>query len=215
MNHTTTASPHARAARLLAALLCAALAADPLGALARPENGAADDPAAAASVKTPENVIRSWPTLARDIAKTMIDEYGLPDHYDDRALVWINNGPWRRTVVFRSPGPARPGERRDDYLEQTINYDVAPYDVPYLRRLGMGLQVDRARGELSSRSDSERLNFLALNMADQIVKGNWTVADARGVYRTTLRLSKAGKSSPYMRGFLFQGHRFMNRIYYP
>lgn len=199
MNSISRSAPGAAARAFLAALLGAALLAGPV----------------AAAVKTPQNVIASWPKLARDIAETMIDEYGLPDRYNDDALVWTNNGPWRRTVVFRRPGPRRPGAKNDDYLEQTINYDVSRDDLPYLRRFDHGLKVDRARGELTARSDSEKLNILALNMADQIVKGNWTVADARGVYRMTTRLASSGKTSPYMRGFLFQGHRFMNRIYYP
>jgi hypothetical protein len=63
--------------------------------------------------------------------------------------------------------------------------------------------MDRTRNELSFRSDSEKKNFLALNLADEIIS-NWKDADsARQAFAEAVNLSRAGKSSPYMEGLRF------------
>jgi hypothetical protein len=200
---------------VLVALLSTAVIIGRESVYAQPEDSHWIETEGAASAKSPESVIRAWPPLAQTIAKTMIEKYGLPHQYSDNALVWINNGPWRKTVVHRAGWPHRAGMRDTDYLEQSISYEVAPDQVLDLRRFDRRLMVDTATGELSSRSASEPLNFLALNLADEILKGNRSVASARRFYRKTTRLAMAGKSSRYTARFQFKGHRFMNQVYYP
>jgi len=42
--------------------------------------------------------------------------------------------------------------------------------------------VERTKGEISARCDKEGANFLALNLANDIVKGNKSVEEARKSY---------------------------------
>ena len=197
---------------LVAVLLSAAIAGR---ARAQPEEPFWIETEGVAAAKTPENVIGKWPELARTIAKAMIEKYGLPHRYNDDALVWNNNGPWLKTVVRRSARSHRPGMRDTDYLEQTIHYEAPPDAAADVRRFDKRIKLDAARNELSARSESEQMNFLALNLADEIARGNRSVRSARAFYSKTARLAKAGKTSAYMSGFLFKGHKFMNKVYYP
>ncbi|MFI5350766.1 MAG: hypothetical protein ACHQ2Z_14560 [Elusimicrobiota bacterium] len=158
----------------------------------------------ASSAMTPQNVVQAWPERAQTIAKAMIEKYGLPHQYNDSALAWTNNGPWRKTVI-----------RRSGVLEQTIGYEVSADAVADLRRFDKRLKVDLAKHQMSASSESEQLNFLAFNLADEIARGNRTVRSARAFYDKTVRLANAGKTSRYMSGFLFKGHRLMNETYYP
>ena len=184
-------------------------------ALTQPEDSHWIETEGAASAKTPENVIRKWPEAARSIARAMIEKYGLPHRYDDDALVWTNNGPWRKTVVRRAARSHRAGMRDADFLEQTIGYEVSADAAADLRRFDRRLKIDLRRHEISARSESERTNFLVLNLADEIARGNRTVHGARAFYDRTERLAKAGKTSRYMTGFLFKGRESMNRTHSP
>ena len=159
-----------------------------------------------ASSQTPETVIRNWPEGARITARAMIAKYGQPTRYSEGALVWIANGPWEKTVVYRSAWPHFAGKKDKDYLEQTIAYRVPNEKIGELRRFDRRLEVNESRSQLSARSESEPMNFLALNLADEIVTDKRSAEEARDFYLKTERLAKAGKSSAYTEGFLFPSH---------
>ena len=76
-----------------------------------------------------------------------------------------------------------------------------------LSRFDIKLDVDARYSELSSRSESEAMNFLVLNLAHEIVSGKRSAMEARQFAAKTVRLSAAGKSSRYLERLLFQPHR--------
>src|SRR5665213_1085462 len=119
--------------------------------------------------QTPQTVILKWPEGARVTARAMISKYGEPNRFSEGALVWIDNGPWQKSVVYRSAWPHFLGRKDKDYLEQTIAYRVPAEKIDDLKRFDRRLEVNESRGQLSARSESEALNFLALNLADEIV----------------------------------------------
>ena len=154
-----------------------------------------------AAVQTPETVIQNWPGNSRSTALALIAKYGEPDRFTDNDLVWHGNGPWHQTVVYRTaPQGFLHGK---DVLEQSIGYDVPDDKVMALKSFDSRIKFDRATRELSSRAESESLNYLALNLADEIVTGKRTPDEARDFYRKTEKLSEAGKTSPYTQGFIF------------
>jgi hypothetical protein len=154
-----------------------------------------------AAVQTPETVIQNWPERSRSTALALIAKYGEPDRFTGDDLVWSKNGPWQKTVVYRTaPQGFLHGQ---DVLEQSISYDVPDEKIPALKSFDSRINFDKATGELSSRAESESLNYLALNLADEIVTDKRTPDDARDFYRKTVKLSEAGKASPYTDGFVF------------
>jgi len=147
--------------------------------------------------------IRDWPELSRTAARAMVAKYGPPVRVGRKSLVWLLNSPWQRTVVYRNSPYHSRVDRDTDYLKQVITYRTPDDKIDDLRRFDRRLRVDTRTRELSFQSDSEKTNFLALNLADDIVNEKRSVEDARFFLRNTLRLEKSGKSSPYTEGLLF------------
>lgn len=172
----------------LAAILCAAGA----GAYAQTQ-----------AAGPTEAIIESWPKDLQTQARALIERYGKPGASDANALVWLDNGPWRKTVLHRE-GFTRPMMGQDrDHLEQVVSYQVPENKVAEIQRFDKRIEVNRATDEMSSRADTESMNFLALNLADDIIRGDRTAQAARMFYRKVKMLEKAGKSSPYLEGLLF------------
>jgi len=169
---------------------------------AAPPPKAATEPAPA-SLHTLET-IRHWPKTARIIVRAMLEQYGKPDQVSPRSVAWYNNRPWQTTEVFRDPGTHRRLEWDKDYLRQSVKYYVPEDKIADLKRFDERLRVDTIRGELSSRSDAESMNYLALNLADDIITEKRSVEDARAFYVKTQRLAQSGKMSPYLDRFLFE-----------
>ncbi|NNN05519.1 MAG: hypothetical protein HKL90_06430 [Elusimicrobia bacterium] len=145
-------------------------------------------------------MIRKWPQAARVAAAAMIEKYGEPIYVTEGVLVWINNGPWRKTVVYQ---PEFLGKRSRDFIEQTIAYRVPFEEIRAVKRFDPRIKVNALRGQLSIRTSSESSNFLAMNLADEVIEGRRGAQEARAFRRKTVELSKAGKSSSYMDRLLF------------
>ncbi|HAM36369.1 MAG TPA: hypothetical protein DEB40_05860 [Elusimicrobia bacterium] len=141
--------------------------------------------------------ISRWPEVSRTVALATMEKYGAPDQVHADKLVWNNNGAWDRTIAYR--------DLRDqsDILEQTIRYEVPRTKLSAVNEINLPLRVSRDRKEISATSESEQMNFLALNLADEVIKGKKSSVEARDFYARTVSLSKAGKTSPYMQGLLF------------
>ena len=198
-------SPRARAPGTAVLALAAASFPAALFAQARiqdaPDIARADG--ANAAISSPESAIEKWPQGSRDVARVMIEKYGEPGEFSGDALVWKENGAWKRSVVYRTARTRLFGPKDTDYLEQTIGYRVPDVKIAELKRFDPRIQADATSGELSARSESEPMNYLALNLAEEIVSEKRTVDDAREVYRKVTEFYQSGKSSPYLNGFMF------------
>ena len=168
-----------------------------------------------ASVRTAETVIRSWPPSSRAVASAMIARYGKPLRFGESALTWYNNGPWQRTVVHRNSWPHGLGDQDRNFLEQAVSYNVPNDKSDDLKRFDPRIEADAVAMELSSRSESEDLNFLALNLAHEIITERRGVEDARHFHLNTARLSMAGKGTSYLEGLLFDARPQNERINHP
>lgn len=190
-------------------LLVLVAAATVAGLSAQPGLRSADDverltTQRSSSARTPEKIIQEWPERARGAALAMMEKYGPPNRVSSGALVWYNNGPWQKTIVYRRSWPHSPAMRGRDYLEQVIGYQVPNDKINALKRFSEKISVNKTKGELSCRSESESANFLALNLADEIITDKRSPGDARVFYRDMERLTQSGKSSPYVEGFRFE-----------
>ena len=88
-------------------------------------------------------------------------------------------------------------------MEQTIERRLSPEQVVDLALFDRQLDYDPARGELGARSDREEVNFLRLNLADDIIERRLSSEEARDLFARMLRLEAAGKSSPYLKSLRF------------
>jgi hypothetical protein len=163
--------------------------------------GPARDPVPAAARErreaTVERLIRRWPEASRLAALLMMERYGPPHMVTHKSLVWIQNAPWKGTLVYRS------ASRRRGVLRQFIAYRVPLRKARELAGLGIGVSADPVRDELAAEGGSEEENFLALNAADAVASGANSPAEALAFRARTLNLARSGKTSEAMRRFLF------------
>lgn len=155
------------------------------------------------SGETPESIILLWPTFSYRLARQMIAKYGQPATAADHSLVWLNNGPWKRTAVYRVPPSTRVFGRNQGRLEQSAACRVPAGRLDALARFDPEIKADEKAGRLTASADDEGENFLALNLADEVLQGLRTPKEASDFRREALRLRNAGKSSPYFEGLMF------------
>ncbi|MFI5363071.1 MAG: hypothetical protein ACHQ49_13970 [Elusimicrobiota bacterium] len=158
---------------------------------------------AEATAATAEAAIQIWPERSRVAARALIAKYGAPSRFDAETLAWTACGPWSRIAVHRDAARNFLGLRGRDVVEESIRYDVPDDKLAELKRFDGRLAADKSTGELTSRAETEELNFLALNLADDIVVGYRTASQARDFRRRTAEFAKAGKKSAYMDSIIF------------
>ena len=152
-------------------------------------------------------MIGSWPMESQKAAMAAMETYGPPNEATATMLVWHNNGPWKRSIVYSHEVQHDFPMPHKDVWQQVVDYRVAPDKFDDLAAYDGSVVVDRTQGEMSARCDKEGANFLALNLADDVVNGRRSVADARQFYAATIKAKMAGQSSPYLEGLRFQTMR--------
>lgn len=149
-----------------------------------------------------DTVVANWPPISAQAGRRMIEIYGVPDAVRSDQLVWRNNGPWKRTVV-RDVTPPYVQAEDLGVVEQSIEYPLTTHQAAELAAFDRKLEYDSFRRELSARSDREEVNFLRLNLANDVVNRRATPEQAQHLYSRTLALEAAGKSSSYMQVLQF------------
>ena len=142
-------------------------------------------------------ITADWPEAAKAAAADMLRKYGPPQEATDRLLIWRDNGPWKRTVVHRNGADHAFATPHKDVLEQVVEYKVPLNFFNALAVYNGSVLADRTRGELTAHCDKEATNFLALNLAHDIIRGRLTAEQAREAHTSALQELTAGKSPDY------------------
>jgi hypothetical protein len=149
-------------------------------------------------------IIDEWPAAQKKVAEQMLAKYGPPNEATPTRLFWYRNGPWKRTeitsdvVVHHWPAP------HSDFLTQTIDYRVPPHLIGAIAEFDGSIVVDRTRGEVSARCDSEAANVLGLNMVHEIVTGKRDPKAARQTSEQNTVAYNLGRDAPYAERLLFE-----------
>jgi len=150
-----------------------------------------------------EKTVEEWPVESRRIAIDLLSKYGEPDDYNRERLVWNFNAPWEKTVVHREAKNSSSTNSANYFLEQTINYQVPDNKFDLLVTEDGSVSMDKNEGELIARSNSEALNFLALNLTNDILKNNQSVEQAKKDYSSNRQMYMNGENVPYALKFQF------------
>lgn len=148
--------------------------------------------------------IEEWPETAKMAAQAMMDKYGDPHEHTPSMLIWHDTAPFIKTIVYKEeirhdfPMPHK------DVLEQVINHnapidkydDIASYDGSVI--------MERTKGTIAARCDKEAANFLALNLAHDILEDKRSVEEAREYYSNAIMKMMQGEKDPYLEGLQFQ-----------
>lgn len=148
--------------------------------------------------------LSGWHEAAQKAAKDMQAKYGDPDEATDTMLVWHDSGPWVRTIVYKEAIEHDFPMPHVDVLEQFIHMDVPPDYFDDLAHYDGSVIVERTKGEISARCDKEPANFLAINLAHDIINDERTVEEARQHYAETIRKLMAGETPEYTAGLTFE-----------
>jgi hypothetical protein len=151
-----------------------------------------------------EQIIAGWPGPQQNVARQMLAKHGPPNEATPTRLFWHNNHPWKRTeltsdaVVHHWPAP------HTDFLTQYIDYRVPPEQAHLIAMFDGSILVDRTRGEVAARCDSEAANVLGLNMVHELVTGKRTVEEARHISEQSTVAYNAGREAPYAERLLLE-----------
>ncbi len=198
MSHTSIGVP----GRLKVALLVSPLLAVAGPALSQGEQPGIQQQESAKA--TAQQVIEEWPETSNKVAKEMIDKYGEPDGVTDSRLIWQENDPWVRTIVYKEEIDHRFPVPHKDVLEQFITYEVPEEKFSDLAKYDGSVVAYRTNGEMSARCDKEGANILALNLAHDIIEDERSVEDARAFYAQTVQSMMQGENPEYMQDLQFE-----------
>ena len=152
-----------------------------------------------------ERTISNWPEEPRRSAERLIEYYGEPHEFSDSQLIWRNtNDGWKRTVLSRDEVPHNFPAPHTDFLEQFIDYKVPVEFYSKLAGYDGSLMIERTKGEMSARCGGTAMNFVAINLAHDIINGCRTVGEARAEYARLYQGYKIGKKHPYTQKFNFE-----------
>lgn len=150
------------------------------------------------------NLVEDWPKEPRESARRLIDYYGPPQECCRSELIWYaTRDGWKRTVLSREEIPHDFPSPHTDYLEQFIDYRVPIGMFSKLAEYDGSVIAERTKGELSARCGGTSMNFVAINLAHDIVTATRTVAEAREEYTRLYVAFKRGEKPPYTQGFQF------------
>lgn len=150
-----------------------------------------------------EQILDSWDEEATAVAQTVVDQYGQPDEAVPSRLIWHDCAPWKYTIVYREGVGHEFPDFHTDYVEQAIDFTVPPEKVGDLATFDGSVTYRRTRGELSAECHGEPANFLALNLAHDVVTGEKSVAEAREVYSEIYARKERGDEPDYVTDLRF------------
>jgi hypothetical protein len=151
-----------------------------------------------------ERIIDGWPEAQKNVADQMLEKYGLPNEATPTKLFWYRNGPWKRTVLTSDSVTHNWPTVHSDFLTQVIDYRVPPDMFDDIARFDGSIIVDRTRGEVSARCDSEAANVLGMNMVHEIATGKRTAEQARETSEQNTVAYNLGREAPYAERLLFE-----------
>ncbi len=150
-----------------------------------------------------EHIIVDWPEAQRVAAQTFISTYGQPDEMTESRLIWHNSSPWKEIHLYRDAIQDLFPIPHSGFIVQTINYNVPVDRMDEVATFDASIVIDQATGEISARSNNEAINFLALNLVDEIVKNERSVEEARDFYTAEAERIANGEFSEYTSGLRF------------
>jgi hypothetical protein len=149
------------------------------------------------------DIIARWPEDAREAAQAIIQAYGEPDEYTPSMLIWYNNGPWKKTIVYRQAARHDFPFPHVDRVEQFIDHEAPMEKACEMMAFNGSVAMYGTKGELSSCCRDEPANFLSLNLARDIIQGKKTFHQARSFFAKSMLQHQQNKPVPYMEKLQF------------
>jgi len=150
-----------------------------------------------------EKHVSTWPEESKVAVTAMLDKRGLPEGFTKGMVVWNNTPPFKRTTVYKEETLNLFPERHSDIIEQVVDYAVPKDKVLTLWEFDGSIIIDKVRGELLARNQSEEMNTLALNLAVEGARGKLTSEQARKEFSNIWEDFKRGNASQHITNLNF------------
>ncbi|MGJ8591738.1 MAG: hypothetical protein ACSHXF_04280 [Aquaticitalea sp.] len=151
-----------------------------------------------------KGMIKDWPMASQKAVEATKKSYGEPTASSENEMVWRNAGIWEIIRISKKETPHVFPVAHTDMLQMTIYYKVPVEKMSELGEFDGSVTYDRTQGFLSARCDLEANNFLALNLAHDIITGKKNVEEARTAYADIIKEKMSGKNPDYMQKLQFQ-----------
>lgn len=150
-------------------------------------------------------ILADWPKEPRESADRLIKEYGQPDEFTPTRLIWFNTKDgWKRTVLNNKTFEHHFPDTHNDFLRQFIDYRVPVEMFSPLAEYDGSITCDRTKGEMSAMCAGTSMNFVAVNLAHEIITGKLSVEEARQEYAKLYQAYNKGEHHPYTKSFQFE-----------
>lgn len=140
-----------------------------------------------------------WSEASLKAVEELKGKYGAADETTDSRMIWFNKGPFKEIIVYAEAIQHDFPMPHKDVMESVLNYQVPPNKFDDIAMFDGSISIDRTRGTMSAMCDKEANNFLALNVAHDIIKNVRTPMQARAFFAKTVMAAKDGNMSPYMK----------------
>ena len=147
--------------------------------------------------------LSSWPEASRMAVKEINDKYGKPDGATKDELIWLKRGVWKKICIDKKETKHSFPIEHTDMMQTTISYKVPTEIMDELSKFDGSVTFDRTQGTMSARCDKEGNNFLALNLANDIITGKKSVEEARKAYGDIVKEKMNGANPLYMQKLTF------------
>jgi hypothetical protein len=154
-------------------------------------------------ISLPADDMQGWSEASKMAAMMMKKQYGEPTEKTSEMMMWKNTGQWKKTVVYAKEFKHDFPMPHTDVMQQWIDYKVPPEKFSDLARFDGSVVCNRTNGDISARCDKEGANFLAINLANDIITGKKDVNTARDFYATTVKEMINGGKPAYMQKLQF------------
>ena len=144
-----------------------------------------------------------WPEASRMAVAEITSKYGRPDGVTAEEFIWLNKGVWKKICINKKETKHSFPIEHTDMMQTTISYKVPEDKMDDLGRFDGSVTFDRTQGTMSARCDKEGNNFLALNLANDIITGTKTVEEARQTYGDNVKEKMKGGNPLYMQKLTF------------
>jgi hypothetical protein len=132
-----------------------------------------------ASIQASE-LTQGWPEASRTAASEMIGKYGPPNESTSEMLIWKSNiAPFKAIKVHKTVYSHKFPLLHQNALEHVVDYKVPTDKVDNVLMYNEAIVVDKVKGQMSSYAESEAMNTLALNLADEVIQGKMSPDSAR------------------------------------
>lgn len=147
-----------------------------------------------------DRITASWKAEPKMLAMKIVAKYGLPQEASANRLIWMNNGPWKWSELVNEEVQHDFPMPHHDMFKQVIAWKVPADKFDDLAEYDGSVIVERTKGEIAARCDKEEANFLAINLAHDIISGKRSASEARKMYTEAIAEMKYPE---YMAGLRF------------